>query len=141
MRRTSIALPLVALAVAGGCRDVVAVSPELPPSARPLAPLAVYADWWRATEECSGASGDLARVRWFVVPESDSFSYRGVRYDGYWWNEVHWITLAAARVQDPTIVRHEMLHDLLSRGDHPPEYFQRRCAAIVACNEDCRTGA
>jgi hypothetical protein len=41
-------------------------------------------------------------------------------------------------VDNAAIVRHEMLHDLLGRGDHPAEYFQRRCAAVVACNEACR---
>lgn len=27
----------------------------------------------------------------------------------------------------PEVVRHEMLHALLDRGDHPPEYFVSRC--------------
>ena len=103
-----------------------------------MAPLDSYATWWRATEDCSGLAGDLARIRWFVVPETDSFVYRGDLYDGYWWDQVHWITLASARVADGAIVRHEMLHDLLGRGDHPAEYFQRRCGTIVACNGPCR---
>jgi hypothetical protein len=30
------------------------------------------------------------------------------------------------------------MHDLLGRGDHPAEYFQRRCGTIVACNGPCR---
>ena len=123
----------------GSCRDFVVQPPPLPESAQALAPLAVYQSWWTETEECSGASGALARVHWFVVPESNSFTYQGVRYDGYWWSDVHWITLASTKVQDPYIVRHEMLHDLLGRGDHPAEYFQRRCGGVVACNESCRS--
>jgi hypothetical protein len=138
MRRTSLAAVVTIATVAGGCRDLAVVAPELPPSAEPLSPLAVYDDWWRATQECSGRSGALARVSWFVVRGGDSFAYRGVRYDGYWWNGVHWITLAESRVQDPGIVRHEMLHDLLGRGDHPAEFFQERCRTVVVCNEDCR---
>ena len=123
MRRTSLAAVITIVAVTGGCREASVLAPELPPAAEPLAPLAVYADWWRATEECSGQAGALSRVQWFVVRGGDSFAYRGVRYDGYWWNGVHWITLAEARVQDAAIVRHEMLHDLIGRGDHPAEYF------------------
>ena len=138
VRLKVVATALLGLAAAGGCREVVVLPPELPASAEPLTPLGVYAEWWRATEECSGRSGTLSRVRWFVVPGSDWFAYRGGRYDGYWWNDVHWITLASARVQDGAIVRHEMLHDLIGRGDHPAAYFRDRCAAIVACNGDCR---
>jgi hypothetical protein len=137
--------PRLGLLVAGaalllglGCREVIVLPPELPATAQPLAPLSVYEAWWRATEECAGLTGNLSRVRWFVVPESDSFTYRGGRYDGYWWDEVHWITLASAKVQAGAIVRHEMLHDLLGRGDHPAEFFQRRCGTVVYCNQDCR---
>ena len=137
-RRAWTAIMLLAgLVTLGSCRDVVVLPPELPQSAQPLTPLDMYATWWQATEDCAGVSGQMSRVRWFVVPESDSFVYRGDRYDGYWW-QVHWITLASARVDDAAIVRHEMLHDLLGRGDHPAEYFQRRCAGIVACNGPCR---
>ena len=138
MRRMSLAAIVTLVAVTGSCRDLAVVAPELPPSAEPLAPLAVYSDWWRAAEDCSGRSAPMMRVRWFVVRGSDSFAYQGTRYDGYWWNGVHWIMLAEARLQDPGIVRHEMLHDLLGRGDHPAEFFQERCRTVVVCNEDCR---
>lgn len=131
---------LVAIvAVAGGCRaELMVAPPDLPASAQPLTPLSTYASWWSDVERCAGLSADLARVRWFVVPHADSFNYRGTYYDGYWWSQVHWITLADAKVQNAAIVRHEMLHDLLGRGDHPAVYFQQRCATVVACNEDCR---
>ena len=135
--------PIIAWATLGlllgtGCHDFIVLPPELPPTAQPLTPLSSYTSWWRATEDCSGTAGELTRVRWFVVPESESFVYRGSRYDGYWWNEVHWITLASAKVEQGALVRHEMLHDLLGRGDHPAEFFQRRCGAVVYCNAECR---
>jgi hypothetical protein len=41
-------------------------------------------------------------------------------------------------VEQGALVRHEMLHDLLGRGDHPAEFFQRRCGAVVYCNAECR---
>ena len=138
MRRMSLAAIVTLVAVTGSCRDFAVLAPELPPKAEPIAPLAIYSEWWRAAEECSGRTAPMTRVQWFVVPGSDSFAYQGTRYDGYWWNGVHWITLAEGRVQDPGIVRHEMLHDLLGRGDHPAEFFQLRCKTVVVCNEDCR---
>ena len=127
-------------ALAGACRDfpLAPEPPELPSAAEALTPPATYADWWRATEECAGLRGDLSRITWFVVPGRTSFTYGTGQYDGYWWNGVHWILLAGEKVENPLVVRHEMLHELLGRGDHPAEYFQRRCAAVVTCNEACR---
>jgi hypothetical protein len=51
---------------------------------------------------------------------------------------VHWILLAGEKVTDAGIVRHEMLHELLGRGDHPARYYQQLCANVVTCNEACR---
>ena len=136
------AFPLATLfALAGACRDfplAPLAPPQLPAAAEAMTPPTTYADWWRATEECAGLQGDLARVTWFVVPGRTSFTYGNGQYDGYWWNGVHWILLAGEKVDNPLVVRHEMLHELLGRGDHPAEYFQRRCAAVVICNEACR---
>jgi hypothetical protein len=139
--RPSIALIAIVLACAG-CRDLAdapaATPPELPLGAAALDIPADYAAWWSATEQCAGRVADLSRIRWFSVPGHTSFVYGDGQYDGYWWNGVHWILLAGDKVQDGMIVRHEMLHDLLGRGDHPPAYFQERCAGVVACNEVCR---
>jgi hypothetical protein len=132
-----------AFAAAGACRDIPLAPPtppELPAGAEALAPLATYADWWQATENCAGRHGDMSRVSWFAIPDHASFIYGSTSYDGYWWNGVHWILLAGEKVTDGMIVRHEMLHELLGRGDHPPEYFQGRCADLVACVGICRTG-
>jgi len=128
------------LAMAGSCRDfpLAPVPPDLPAGAEALTPLATYADWWGETEQCAGLHGDMARVHWFVIPNRTSFVYGDGQYDGYWWNDVHWILLAGDKVTNGMIVRHEMLHELLGRGDHPAEYFQQRCGAVVACNGTCR---
>lgn len=114
--------------------------PDLPSGAEALSPLATYAEWWRATEDCAGRQGDLSRITWFAIPNRASFIYGDGKYNGYWW-DVHWILLAGEKVSDGAIVRHEMLHELIGRGDHPPEYFQQRCATLVACEGICRTGA
>jgi hypothetical protein len=134
---------LAILALSGACREILLsapVAPELPPNAEALTPPDSYADWWKATQECAGIQGDLSRITWFVIPGHASFLYENGKYDGYWWNGVHWILLAGEKVNDPLIVRHEMLHELLGRGDHPAEYFQGRCANLVACTESCREG-
>jgi hypothetical protein len=137
--RSTIAIGAIALACAG-CRDFTAapVAPDLPAGAQTLVPPPEYVAWWTATEKCAGRSGDLARVSWFSLPGRTSFTYLDSQYNGYWWDGVHWILLAGEKVQDGLLVRHEMLHELLGRGDHPAEYFQQRCAGIVACNDLCR---
>jgi hypothetical protein len=141
-RSLIISAAFAALLVA--CRDLPLAPapsvPELPAGAEALTPLATYSDWWRSVEDCAGRRGDMGRVSWFVVPDRTAFSYRDARYNGYWWDGVHWILLAGEQVSNGSIVRHEMLHELLGRGDHPPEYFQGRCASLVACEELCRTG-
>lgn len=141
-RRLSRAVAALAVIVlAGGCREgLIVAPPDLPSSAEAFTAPDEYASWWQATEACAGLMGEMSRVHWFLVPSSQSFYYRGTLYDGYWWDDYHWITLASAKIDDGGIVRHEMLHDLLGRGDHPPAYFQGRCATVVTCNAVCRTG-
>jgi hypothetical protein len=111
--------------------------PPLPTGAQTLAVRAQYRTWWDDTQQCSGMRASLSRIAWFVVPD-ENFIYRGKAFDGYWWANVHWVVLASPFVDDPGIVRHEMLHDLLNRGDHPKEYFQQKCGAVVTCNAECR---
>jgi hypothetical protein len=136
-----IALIAIVLACAG-CRDFVAVTvpPELPAGAQPITPPADYGQWWSAVEQCAGRIANMSRIQFFSLPGRTSFMYQDGQYDGYWWNGVHWILLAGDKVQNGMIVRHEMLHDLLGRGDHPAVYFQERCAGIVACNGTCLAG-
>jgi hypothetical protein len=144
MTLRSLVIALVLATAIGACRDLPlepsAAPPELPPGSEALTPLATYADWWRATEECAGRPGDMTRVSWFVVPNRASFLYGDAKYDGYWWDRVHWILLAGEKVSNGMLVRHEMLHEILGRGDHPPAYFQGRCATVVICEGICRTG-
>ena len=113
--------------------------PTLPTGAETLPVREQYHAWWGDTEQCSGLQANFERIAWFMVPDAN-FIYRGKAFDGYWWGGagVHWVVLASPFVDDPGIVRHEMLHDLLNRGDHPKEYFQQKCAGVVACNAECR---
>lgn len=125
------------VSVASSCTAAdVAGPPPLPSGATPLSVQAQYASWWGDVQNCSGKQGNMNRIYWFQVPDAN-FIYRGKAFDAYWWS-THWVLIAEPYVQDAGIVRHEMLHDLLNRGDHPKEYFQQKCAGVVACNAECR---
>jgi hypothetical protein len=127
MHRRATTLLTVALLLAA-CSDETILGPvTLPPGAVTYDALPIYTRWWADMEACSGRTGDLSRVNWFVVPNAKWFGREGVAYDGYWFEYHHEIILASAYVQDSLVVRHEMLHDLLDDGTHPPEYFVDRC--------------
>jgi hypothetical protein len=126
---------LVSVATSCATADVTG-PPPLPTGATSLSVQAQYSAWWADVEDCSGNQADMRRIYWFQVPNAN-FIYRGKAFDAYWWS-THWVVIAEPYVQDAGIVRHEMLHDLLNRGDHPKEYFQQKCAAVVACNAECR---
>ncbi len=89
----------------------------------PFSPPEVYADWWDATEACSGLDGDFARVSWYLAT--------GITGDGKVasgrWSQPHDIVIVRGYEGDETIVRHEMLHDLL---DGDPDHTS---ALWVAC--------
>ena len=79
---------------------------------RPIAPLEDYDSWWSATEECSGETGDMGRVRWYTAA---GITYNGAFARGVWLPP-HEIVVIRGYEENPEIVRHEMLHDLLG-GD------------------------
>jgi len=122
-------LALASLAL-GACADAFAPTKAVPGAVGIAAP-AVYATWWAQVESCSGRTADLRRISWFAVPEVHYFEYRREEYNGYWWG-THDIVLAGRHVLNAYTVRHEMLHDLLDVGEHPAEFFDDRCGALVS---------
>lgn len=129
------------LAASVACGDPSAPAAEpLPDGAVVLAPPVTYARWWQDVERCSLHAGSFARVHWYVVPDAPYFEEGGELYDAYWWRYDHRIVVAGAYLEDSLTVRHEMLHDLVGRGDHPAVYFQHACAGVVRCNEYCQSG-
>ena len=107
-------LPLALLA---GCLDSFA-----PAGAVEFTPPTVYETWWSAIEACAGLWGTFDRVEWYDVPGAD---YPCPAYEGLcdgWWQPPHSIYLAHRWRNDRQLVEHEMLHDLLQRGDHPPVF-------------------
>ena len=135
MRRRVVSLSLSVAAAAAACIMAGAASvgcevPVAPENAYRVAALPSYATWWTEDVECSGLTGDLQDVEWYVVPaDSDG---------GFWcedgpdhtcageWVAPHSIYLAGPNksypqgyAADEWTVRHEMLHELVGRPGHP----------------------
>src|SRR5688500_10201690 len=76
-------LPSAAAAVGlAACSSLV--DPDLPANAQQFSPPPVYARWWAMTQACSGLSGELASVSWYVVPGVSTVPLNGQMVDGYW---------------------------------------------------------
>ena len=130
-RRVSIirGVALFALAVSLSCEFPTAPLPE---GAVPYAPNPEsVANWWQQVEECSGLRGNLAKINFYIVPESQSFTWEGRQVIGLWMERDSRIVLASAYAFRDRNVRHEMLHALTRMPGHPREYFVARCGAIV----------
>jgi len=115
------------------------VDPPLDSHAVSFTPPSVYARWWAMTESCSGSTGSLNAVSWYVVPEANYVSLNGDSVAGYWTLASNSIVLAGSVANDGSSVRHEMLHALTRTGLHQRSYFIERCGGIVACSGKCLT--
>jgi hypothetical protein len=105
-RKTALVIGLAALSA--GCEGyTLSVANK-----EPFQPLPIYAEWWAATESCSGLTGDLSRIEWFTALsiQADAVIARGV------WTPPHQVILVRGYEESEITVRHEMLHDLLD-GD------------------------
>lgn len=99
-------------------------------------PPAIYETWWHEVESCSGKTGDFAAISWYYVPGSGGFGVgSGAELVGIWQPQHHSITLADYVRQDGMVVRHEMLHAILQRADHPGDYFVQKCGIMVWSTE------
>jgi hypothetical protein len=134
--RVSRWLSLVA-AVVGfvACRNLV--DPDLPANAEAFTPPSVYARWWAMTEACSGLSGDLSSVSWYVVPGVGTVNLDGKQVTGYWSYASNRIVLAGTAKPIGADVRHEMLHALIKARGHPRGKFLQGCGGVVTCNQVC----
>jgi hypothetical protein len=125
------ALPLYCLGLLGtlaACEMLAPPSP-LPATATVMTPPEQYHTWWAATEACSGLTGDFNAIQWYVVPDSLTFTTESGEKVGLWSESSAGtrIILAGAYADHELVVRHEMLHALLDREGHPPQYFQTKC--------------
>lgn len=126
--------------VALGALESCALFDQLPRSAKPFSPPAVYARWWSEVEQCSGASGDLSGVSWYEAPINDIHP-DGRPAGGYWNSYDNRIVIASEYRLRGILVRHEMLHALVRGSGHPREQFLGNCAGLVVCTDRCVTDA
>lgn len=118
--------------LAGACDRATGPDPFFPAGAVRLAPVpAVYAQWWRDVEACAGRRGSLDRVRFYVLPGVAGWDRQDLFIYGAWTPRGNRITVGELVSLHAGVLRHEMLHAVLQRGDHPPEYFGARCGAAV----------
>ncbi len=127
--------PVAAVVALVACRNLV--DPELPSNAEEFTPPSVYSRWWAMTEACSGLSGDLSSVSWFVVPGVSTIVLEGQPVEGYWSLPGNRIVMAGAGKLSGGLVRHEMLHALRKARGHPRAKFLEDCSGVVACTEAC----
>lgn len=101
----------------------------LPANAERLVVPAEFETWWHATESCSGLSGNMDRISWYVVPDTGLLSTPNGPKVAVWSHSSAGvrIVLAGDYAGNELVVRHEMLHALLDREGHPAEYFETRC--------------
>jgi len=94
-----------------------------------MTPPPQYATWYAKTEACAQLQGAGGNIEWYVVPDVATFETSIGEKVGLWEKvgNVSRITIAGDYVANEMVVRHEMLHDLLERTGHPPEYFVSRC--------------
>lgn len=133
MRGNLLLLGIAFVAFGTACTEITA----LPTGSEHFDPPAEYALWWRMTESCSGRSGDLSAVEWFVVPRPGPITVDGREYGGLWYQNGNRIVLAFDDQTDGALVRHEMLHALLRENGHPRSQFLGRCAGVVTCAGGC----
>ncbi len=88
-------------------------------NARPTTPNTMHLYIYRQVEECLGIEGDWDGLLWYV----SDFILRAdfVRLAGLWVTDPRRIMLAEDKVNDPSVVSHEIIHDLTngkaSEGD------------------------
>jgi hypothetical protein len=76
-------------------------------------------------------------VKWYVVAQP-TLAIGDGSFNGFWYRAGNRIVLAQPYVTDGQTVRHEMLHAILQRGDHPPDQFTDRCGGVVGLDDDFR---
>ena len=118
------------------CSDNI-VDPRLPPGAMPFTPPSFYSTWWEMTKACSGRSGSLNDVKWYVVPSGVPLELDGESANAYWSAGSNQIVLSESVVDNGQVVRHEMLHALLGKQGHSRRDFLEICAGYVACTSKC----
>ena len=123
----------LAFALFTSCRTSVAPL-TLPAGSFQFQPEPVYRAWWAQMETCSGRKASFDAVTWYAIPGDRPFRVPGHNYDvvGYWDPADNRIVLLQFLPdRRASYIRHEALHAIIRRVDHPDEYFVRRCLNII----------
>ena len=96
-----------------------------------IAPSAQYITWWNELEACSGLSGDIHAVSFYVLPNDTTVKVGNESYWGYWIEAGDRIVLAGPWTNNEKLVKHEEMHALLQSPLHPPAYFQGPCGDLA----------
>lgn len=98
----------------------------------------MYRRWWNDVEKCTGKRTPMRGVRVYVVMRSaNGFAYNGQVLSGLAYAGRGTTVLSTDAMFDSAVVRHEFLHLQASPEYHNPEFYQRRCRAIVTCTDHC----
>lgn len=118
---------LAAIVLCSGCR----FEPE---GAAPLEVPSIYRQWWAEIERCAQKKGNFERVRFWVI-KGDKFPCPNGPCAGHW-RSPHDVYIAETWTYNASLVKHEMLHDVLGTGDHPVAVFgERACNVVWATKE------
>ncbi len=98
-------------------------------------PSVQYVGWWNELEACSGLSGDIHAVAFYVVPGASTIQVGGESYWGYWIKNGDRIVLAQSWADSEKLVKHEEMHALLHSALHPPAYFNGPCGDLTYADE------
>ena len=100
-----------------------------------IEPSAQYVTWWNELEACSGLSGDVHAVAFYVIPGDSTIHVGSESYWGYWIKDGNEIVLAGTWADSEKLVKHEEMHALLQSALHPPAYFNGPCGDLTYPNE------
>lgn len=120
-------LPL--LLAAAACYSILDPEVTLPPDAVRTDPLVDYATWYAEVEECVGLQGDFDAVRWFEVPYDRWWDPVWQQYAIGTWRPPHDIYIATPHLDSKSVVKHEMVHDILQGGSSEDARFYE-CSGI-----------
>jgi hypothetical protein len=119
-----------------GCHDSLAPWQEIDLSkAVKIEPSTQYIGWWNELEACSGLSGDVHSVAFYVEPNASTIQVGSENYWGYWIKSGNRIVLAGTWATNEKLVKHEEMHALLQSPLHPPAYFNGPCGDLTYPNE------
>jgi hypothetical protein len=127
MRRSSLLLLLLASAA---CHDSFAPTDAAPAAVRvPVS--SEYRRWWAELQGCVGHSAVLA-MHFYVVPDGEELTdpRTGRSAEGLWIGHGGGLGSGDILVRDRSrhwapLLKHEMLHALLYRGDHDDPAWRR----------------